>query len=149
MAKYQVETFYTCTFKISHYLNNLNEQELENLEQKEDGKFEIIDLKIDNRKTKSLEKGLKPVNDNGVEEIHAWLLGFLSRKRGGGSPLRRHRPQKTASLSGVGSGPPSKGVLGTEGPQMAQTSRFPVILFRLLHRKREQMRIRNFLVATG
>ena len=69
MAKYQVETFYTCTFKISHYLNNLNEQELENLEQKEDGKFEIIDLKIDNRKTKSLEKGLKPVNDNSVDEV--------------------------------------------------------------------------------
>ena len=69
MAKYQVETFYTCTFKISHYLNNLNEQELENLEQKEDGKFEIIDLKIDNRKTKSLEKGLKPVNKKGVEEV--------------------------------------------------------------------------------
>ena len=69
MAKYQVETFYTCTFKISHYLNNLNEQELENLEQKEDGKFEIIDLKIDNRKTKSLENGLKPVNKKGVEEV--------------------------------------------------------------------------------
>ena len=69
MAKDQVETFYTCTFKISHYLNNLNEQELENLEQKEDGKFEIIDLKIDNRKTKSLENGLKPVNKKGVEEV--------------------------------------------------------------------------------
>jgi len=55
MAKYLVETYYTCSFKVSHYLNDLNEKELQNLEKKEDGKFEIIDLKLDNRKTKNLE----------------------------------------------------------------------------------------------
>ena len=41
MAKYLVETFYTCTFKVSHYLDKIDEKELENLEKKEDGKFEI------------------------------------------------------------------------------------------------------------
>jgi len=49
MAKYLVETFYTCTFKVSHYLDKIDEKELENLEKKEDGKFEILDMKIDNR----------------------------------------------------------------------------------------------------
>ena len=59
MAKYLVETFYTCTFKVSHYLDKIDEKELENLEKKEDGKFEILDMKIDNRKTKNLDKNLK------------------------------------------------------------------------------------------
>ena len=62
MAKYLVETFYTCTFKVSHYLDKIDEKELENLEKKEDGKFEILDMKIDNRKTKNLDKNLKTVN---------------------------------------------------------------------------------------
>ena len=63
MAKYLVETFYTCTFKVSHYLDKIDEKELENLEKKEDGKFEILDMKIDNRKTKKLDKNLKTVDN--------------------------------------------------------------------------------------
>ena len=55
MAKYLVETFYTCSFKVSHYLDDINEENLNNLENKEDGKFEIIDVKLDNRKTKNLQ----------------------------------------------------------------------------------------------
>ena len=56
MAKYLVETYYTCSFKVSHYLDDVNEKSLQNLEKKEDGKFEILDVKLDNRKTKNLEK---------------------------------------------------------------------------------------------
>ena len=63
MAKYLVETFYTCTFKVSHYLDKIDEKELENLEKKEDGKFEILDMKIDNRKTKNLDKNLKTIDN--------------------------------------------------------------------------------------
>ena len=55
MAKYLVETFYTCSFKVNHYLDNLSESELEKLDQREDGKFEILDIKLDNRKTKNLD----------------------------------------------------------------------------------------------
>ena len=55
MAKYLVETYYTCSFKVSHYLDDINEENLNNLENKEDGKFEIIDVKLDNRKTKNLQ----------------------------------------------------------------------------------------------
>ena len=57
MAKFLVETFYNCSFKVTHYLDEVNEKELSNLEKRDDGKFEIINVKLDNRKTKSLEKG--------------------------------------------------------------------------------------------
>ena len=54
MAKYLVETFYSCTFKVSHYLDSIDNKDLEDLEKKENGKFEILDIKFDNRKTKNL-----------------------------------------------------------------------------------------------
>ena len=54
MAKYLVETYYTCSFKVKHYLDELNEDQLSKLDQREDGKFEIIDVKLDGRKTKNL-----------------------------------------------------------------------------------------------
>ena len=55
MTKYLVETYYTCTFKVNHYLDEVNETELKNLEKRDDGKFEVLDVKLDNRKTKSLD----------------------------------------------------------------------------------------------
>ena len=55
MAKYLVETYYTCSFKVNHYLDDINQSELENLEKREDGAFEILDIKLDNRKTKNLQ----------------------------------------------------------------------------------------------
>ena len=60
MAKYLVETYYTCTFKVNHYLDDINETELKNLEKRDDGKFEVIDVKLDNRKTKNLDPNIKP-----------------------------------------------------------------------------------------
>ena len=63
MAKYIVETYYTCTFKVNHYLDDINETELKNLEKRDDGKFEVLDVKLDNRKTKSLD----PTNNKVVE----------------------------------------------------------------------------------
>ena len=56
MAKFLVETYYTCSFKVSNYLDDVNEESLRNLEKKDDGKFEILDVKLDNRNTKNLEK---------------------------------------------------------------------------------------------
>ena len=64
MAKYLVETYYTCTFKVNHYLDDINETELKNLEKRDDGKFEVLDVKLDNRKTKNLD----PKNNKIVEE---------------------------------------------------------------------------------
>ena len=62
MAKYLVETYYNCTFKVSHYLDDINEAELKNLEKRDDGKFEILDIKLDNRKTKNLEAKVLDAN---------------------------------------------------------------------------------------
>ncbi len=56
MAKYLVETYYNCTFKVNHYLDEISDTELKNLEKRDDGKYEIIDVKLDNRKTKNLDK---------------------------------------------------------------------------------------------
>jgi ribonucleoside-diphosphate reductase alpha chain len=70
MAKYLVETYYTCTFKVNHYLDDINETELKNLEKRDDGKFEVLDVKLDNRKTKSLDpKNNKVLEDKNVEVI--------------------------------------------------------------------------------
>ena len=65
MGKYLVETYYTCTFKVNHYLDDINEKELKNLEKRDDGKFEVLDVKLDNRKTKSLDpKNNKIIQNN-------------------------------------------------------------------------------------
>ena len=50
MSKYLVETYYTCSFKVKHFLDKIDQKELNNLEKRDDGEFEIIDIKIDNRK---------------------------------------------------------------------------------------------------
>tara|TARA_Y100000813_G_scaffold132739_1_gene95895 strand:+ start:85 stop:921 length:837 start_codon:yes stop_codon:yes gene_type:complete len=71
MAKYLVETYYTCSFKVKHYLNDLNEKELDKLEQRDDGKFEILDVKLDNRKTKNLDKISKNINEENIEELRS------------------------------------------------------------------------------
>ena len=60
MAKYLVETYYTCTFKVNHYLDDINETELKNLEKRDDGKFEVLDVKLDNRKTKNTSRFKMP-----------------------------------------------------------------------------------------
>ena len=56
MSKYLVETFYTCTFKIIHKLDELNEKKLSELENRKDGEVQIIDVRMNNRKTKTANK---------------------------------------------------------------------------------------------
>ena len=71
MAKYLVETYYTCTFKVNHYLDDINETELKNLEKRDDGKFEVLDVKLDNRKTKSLDPNNNKVIESKKVEVVA------------------------------------------------------------------------------
>ena len=73
MSKYLIETYYTCSFKVSHYLDGISENELKSLEKREDGKFEILDVKFDSRKTKNLNKSdkktiteEKPINGKNI-----------------------------------------------------------------------------------
>ena len=69
MAKYLVETYYTCNFKVSHYLDDINETELLNLEKRDDGKFEVLDVKLDNRKTKNLDTKNKNTDNKKIDII--------------------------------------------------------------------------------
>ena len=70
MAKYLVETYYTCSIKVSHYLDDINESELTKLEKRDDGKFEILDIKLDSRKTKNLNKNIeKDIKENKNIEV--------------------------------------------------------------------------------
>ena len=71
MSKYLVETFYTCTFKIVHKLDELNEKKLSELENRKDGQFEIIDVKLNNRKTKTINKKdfKKPLTEPSISNI--------------------------------------------------------------------------------
>ena len=63
MSKYIVETFYTCTFKITHKLDELNEKKLSELENRNDGEVQIIDVRLNNRKTKTSDSK-KNLDDN-------------------------------------------------------------------------------------
>ena len=69
MAKYLVETYYTCSFKVNHYLDDINETELANLEKRDDGKFEVLDVKLDTRKTKSLDSNNKVIETKKLDII--------------------------------------------------------------------------------
>ena len=80
MAKYLVETYYTCTFKVNHYLDDINETELKNLEKRDDGKFEVLDVKLDNRKTKSLDtNNNKVIESKKVEVVADRRKGYIQK----------------------------------------------------------------------
>jgi ribonucleoside-diphosphate reductase alpha chain len=81
MSKYLVETYYTCTFKIVHKLDELNEKKLGELENRNDGKFEILDVKLNNRKTKSLnEKNSTNIQKQNVEKNHPEISDLVNEK---------------------------------------------------------------------
>ena len=46
MKKFVVETYYTCTFKTVHKLDNLNDQELSKIDSRTDGDVQVIDVKL-------------------------------------------------------------------------------------------------------
>ena len=47
MKKYLVETYYTCTFKTVHTLNNLDDAELSKIDKRTDGEVEVIRCKTE------------------------------------------------------------------------------------------------------
>jgi len=54
MKKFIVETYYTCTFKTVHTLDELNDVELSKIDSRKDGEVEVIEVKLNNRKTKKI-----------------------------------------------------------------------------------------------
>ncbi len=63
MSKFLVETHYTCTFKIVHELDELNEKALSEVDNRKDGKVEIVNVTVNNRKTKRSD-GKKPIKSD-------------------------------------------------------------------------------------
>ena len=84
MSKYLVETFYTCTFKITHKLDELSEKKFSELDKRKDGQFEIIDVKLNSRKTKTankkdFEKPLIKPSVNNISEITSNVSDKITR----------------------------------------------------------------------
>jgi ribonucleoside-diphosphate reductase alpha chain len=68
MKKFIVETYYTCTFKTVHTLDDLNDKELSKIDQRTDGNVEVIDVQLNNRTTKkSGEQNNKKTSEAKIE----------------------------------------------------------------------------------
>ena len=82
MSKFIVETYYTCTFKIVHKLDELNEKRLSELENRNDGELKIIDVKLNNRKTKTLNKNNKQeeTSNDIIEKNIPGISSIVSKK---------------------------------------------------------------------
>jgi ribonucleoside-diphosphate reductase alpha chain len=78
MKKFVVETYYTCTFKTVHTLNDLNDKELSKIDQRTDGDVEVIDVKLNNRKTKKI--GEKKANKENTSKIKSPLPNSITDK---------------------------------------------------------------------
>ena len=78
MKKFIVETYYTCTFKTVHTLNDLNDKELAKIDQRTDGDVEVIDVKLNNRKTKKI--GEKKSEKNNTPKIESTIPNSIAEK---------------------------------------------------------------------
>ena len=78
MKKFIVETYYTCVFKTVHNLDNLNDNELSKIDSRNDGEVVVIDVKLNNRKTKKI--GNKKDTSNKSKENDSLLSSSISEK---------------------------------------------------------------------
>ena len=78
MKKYIVETYYTCTFKTVHTLSNLDDSELSKIDQRTDGDVEVIDVKLNNRKTKKIGGNKEEKSKN--KDLDKTLPGSIANK---------------------------------------------------------------------
>ncbi len=79
MKKYVVETYYTCTFKTVHSLNNLDDVELSKIDQRTDGDVEVLDVKLNNRKTKKVG-GKKDERSNKSTKVDNFIPNKLNKE---------------------------------------------------------------------
>ena len=78
MKKFIVETYYTCTFKTIHNLDSLNDQELSKIDSRKDGEVEVIDVKLNNRKTKKV--GNKKGSSKKIDQTENLLSSDVSKE---------------------------------------------------------------------
>ena len=69
MKKYIVETFYTCTFKTVHKLDEISDAELKKIDTQNDGDVELIEVKMNNRKTRRLDKSSKKQEPQKIDKL--------------------------------------------------------------------------------
>ena len=83
MKKFVVETYYTCTFKTVHALDELNDSELSKIDSRTDGEVEVIEVKLNNRKTKKTgEKSKKEIlnKESKIKPIIQNISNTISNK---------------------------------------------------------------------
>jgi ribonucleoside-diphosphate reductase alpha chain len=72
MKKYIIETFYTCTFKTVHKLDEISDAELKKIDTQNDGDVELIEVKMNNRKTRRLDKSTKAKNPQKIDKFSSF-----------------------------------------------------------------------------
>ena len=78
MKKFIVETYYTCTFKTVHSLDSLNEKELSKIDERNDGEVEVIEVKLNNRKTRKI--GDKTKSSDKEKKLDNLLSSAVSKE---------------------------------------------------------------------
>ena len=94
MKKFIVETYYTCTFKTVHSLDDLNDKELSKIDTRVDGEVEVIDVKLNNRKTRKIGEK-KQANDK-IKQKDNILSSVISKEVASTKeqPVLNNRPLK-------------------------------------------------------
>jgi len=98
MSKYIAESFYTCLFKITHNLQELTSEALQEIDSRKDGKVEVLDVKFNKRKTKSLAEMQASKTQSKEQEVKE----ISSQKISGNitsSIFNNIQDNKTSSLS--------------------------------------------------
>jgi ribonucleoside-diphosphate reductase alpha chain len=72
MKKYIIETFYTCTFKTVHKLDEISDEELKKIDTQNEGDVELIEVKMNNRKTRRLDKSTKAKNPQKIDKFSSF-----------------------------------------------------------------------------
>ena len=80
MKKFLVETYYTCTFKTIHRLDELNDKEFSKIDKGDDGEVELIEVKLNNRKTKKVgeKNNEKSVKEKNIQSVKGSFTNNLS-----------------------------------------------------------------------
>ena len=89
MKKFIVETYYTCTFKTIHELEDINEHELSQIDNRNDGKVEVIEVKLNNRKTKKIgeKKASKPNKIENTDKLTINNNKFITKNKNTGTKI--------------------------------------------------------------
>ena len=109
MSKFLVETHYNCTFKITHELDELNEKALADIDNRKDGSVEIINVTVNNRKTKKasdkkVSKKIDLPNNIKIDHVNnkSNLIpsNEISMSESDGKPLEKGKIKGTGTTTG-------------------------------------------------